>query len=75
MLDNFFDALSAKELVIKTKYIIMEGNAGNAIYKAKKGYKSTILNILKGQGFTSHYDKTNRVTVIYYQSYFAGALQ
>jgi hypothetical protein len=75
MVDKFFDALSAKNLVEKTKYILMFGNVGNNIYKAKKGYKSVILNELKNQGFTSHYDKENKVTVIYYQSYFAGVLQ
>lgn len=76
MLNKYFDRLSNKGLVKKTKHVLCVGTSGNTIYKCmKKGIKKIILAELEKQGFNNEYNKDNRVTIIYYQGNFVGVLQ
>lgn len=75
MLDNFFEALAKKDIVKNTKEVLMLGNAGCKIFKAKdKETRDIILMQLKANGVTVEKDKQNKVYCLFLQGYFAGVL-
>ena len=75
MLDNFFNVLVEKEILKKTKNIIMSGNAGCYIYKAKdRETRNIILMELESNGVEVQKNKQNKVYCLYIQGYFAGVL-
>ena len=75
MLDNFFNALKEKGIVKETKEVLMLGNAGNKVYKAKdKETRNIILMQLESNGVEVQKDKNNKVYCLFFQGYFAGVL-